>query len=286
MAWIVFGCNMRHSSFSSFRFGFVLLIFLLTGCASGSPALPYPAFIQADELPDIFVAGLPGIRAKQFAGDRQTRRSSKRLLLPADWKGTTGASPGKSVEMFVVAGEITLGSIALKAGSYAYIPPGFMGSNISTTAGALVLYFLDDPNPAAVIQTPLILDSDVVDWQPVSEDPEDFGHSVKELRLDPGSGAQTWLLRIDPGATQGWRKSSAVEEGYLLSGDYRHGECVNGEVLTGDYAPGGYFQRPPGAVNGGPEAAAMSSATWFLRRMGKGTVESVPACVAGLPDIK
>lgn len=262
----------------------VLLIFLLTGCASGPPAVPYPAYIQADELPDIFVAGLPGVRAKQFAGDRETRRSSIRLLLPADWQGTTGASPGKSVEMFVIAGEITLGSMALKRGSYAYIPPGFTGSNFRTKAGAMVLYFLDDANPAAVIQTPLILDSVLVDWQPVSEDPEDFGLSVKELRLDPGSGAQTLLLRIDPGATQGWRKSSTVEEGYLLSGDYRHSECINGEVATGDYAPGGYFQRPPGAVNGGPEAAATSSAIWFLRRMGKGTVESLPACVAELPD--
>ncbi len=262
----------------------VWLVFLLTGCASGSPALPYPAFIQADELSDIFIAGLPGTRAKQFASDRQTRRSSNRLLLPADWKGTTGASPGKSVEIFVVAGEITLGGIALKAGSYAYIPPGFTGSNIGTRTSALVLYFLDDRNPAAVIQTPLILDSDIVDWQPVSEDPEDFGYSVKELRLDPGSGAQTWLLRIDPGATQGWHKSSAVEEGYLLSGNYRHSECVNGEVLTGNYAPGGYFQRPAGVVNGGPKSAATSSAIWFLRRMGQGTVESVPACVAGLSD--
>jgi quercetin dioxygenase-like cupin family protein len=262
----------------------VLLIFLLTGCASGPPDVPYPAYIKTDELPDIFVAGLPGVRAKQFAGDRETRRSSIRLLLPADWQGTTGASPGKSVEMFVIAGEITLGSMALKRGSYAYIPPGFTGSNFRTKAGAMVLYFLDDANPAAVIQTPLILDSVLVDWQPVSEDPEDFGLSVKELRLDPGSGAQTLLLRIDPGATQGWRKSSTVEEGYLLSGDYRHSECINGEVATGDYAPGGYFQRPPGAVNGGPEAAATSSAIWFLRRMGKGTVESLPACVAEVPD--
>ena len=260
------------------------LFVLLTGCASSAPTVPYPAFVQIDELPDVFIAGLPGIRAKQFAGDPRSRRTSNRLLLPPDWKGSTGASPGKSVELFVVAGEITLGSMALKRGSYAYIPPGFTGSNFRTKAGAIVLYFLDDANPAAVIQTPLILDSVLVDWQPVSEDPEDFGLSVKELRLDPGSGAQTLLLRIDPGATQGWRKSSTVEEGYLLSGDYRHSECINGEVATGDYAPGGYFQRPSGAVNGGPEAAATSSAIWFLRRMGKGTVESLPACVAEVPD--
>ena len=260
-----------------------LLVLLLTGCASSAPKVPYPAFVQADELPDVFIAALPGIRAKQFAGDPRSRRTSNRLLLPADWKGSTGASPGKSVEMFVVAGEITLGGMVMAPGSYAYIPPGFTGSNISTTSGAVLLYFLDEPNPASLIQTPLILDSGIVDWRPASEEPEDFGFSVKELRMDPGSGARTWLMRIDQGATQLWRQSAATEEGYLLSGNYRHSECVDGEVLTHDYMPGGFFSRPPGAVHGGPEAAAMSSAVWYLRRIGQGAVQSVPACSTGPP---
>ncbi|MFQ5564876.1 MAG: DUF4437 domain-containing protein [Paracoccaceae bacterium] len=258
---------------------YVLPVFLMAGCAGGSPTVPYPAFVQADELPDVFIAGLPGIRAKQFAGNPASRRSSNRLLLPADWSGTTGASPGRSVEMFVIAGEVALGGTVLKAGSYAYIPPGYTGSNIRTRRGAVVLYFLDEPNPAAVIQTPLILDSGLVAWQPVSDDPEDVGLSAKELRMDPGSGARTWLLKVDPAATQRWYRSSAVEEGYLLSGDYRHSECVNGEAVTDDYRPGGYFHRPPGAVNGGPEASAASAAVWLLRRMVTGTVEYLSACL-------
>lgn len=260
-----------------------LLLVFLSGCASGPPTVPYPAFIQADELPDVFIAGLPGIRAKQFAGDPSSRRTSNRLLLPADWKGSTGASPGKSLELFVIAGEITLGSMVMTPGSYAYIPPGFTGTNVSTASGALVLYFLDDPNSAAVIQTPLLLDSNIVDWRLASEEPEDFGYSVKELRLDPGSGARTWLLRIDPGATQGWHQSSATEEGYLVSGTYRHSECVGGEVATHEYVPGGYFARPPGAIHGGPEAMAITSSVWYLRRTGKGVVQAVPACGAVTP---
>jgi len=259
------------------------MVVLLTGCASSAPTVPYPAFVQTDELPDVFIAGLPGIRAKQFAGDPQNRRAGNLLQLPANWNGSTGAAPGNSVELFVVAGEITLGSMPLNAGSYAYIPPGFTGTNFSTTDGALVLYFLDGPNPDAVIQTPLLLDSKLVDWQPVSDEPEDFGFSVKELRLDPGSGVRTWLLRIDPGATQIWRQSTAAEEGYLLSGTYRHSECVSGEVVSQDYLPGGYFARPAGAIHGGPEAHATSSSIWFLRRMGKGIIQSVPACVAAAP---
>ena len=260
-----------------------LLFVLITGCASSVPTVPYPAFVQADELPDVFIAALPGIRAKQFLGDPQTRRTSNRLLLPADWKGSTGASPGKSVELFVIAGRITLGGLTLQAGSYAYIPPGFTGTNVSTSDGALVLYFLDDPKPNAVIETPLVLDSSMVDWQPASERPEDAGFSVKELRFDPGSGVRIWLQRIDPGATQLWRQSTAAEEGYLLSGNYRHSECVEGRALTHDYLPGGYFARPAGAVHGGPEAVATSSSIWYLRRMGKGVIQSVPACIATPP---
>lgn len=282
MAWIVSGCNMRTRNYSSFRLGFQICV--LAGCASSSPTVPYPAFIQAEDLPDVYVAGLPGITAKQFAGDPRTQRSGSLLSLQAEWKGTTGAAPGKSVELFVIAGDVSLGGISLKEGGYAYIPAGFSGSNLSTTSGALILYFLDNPNPASVIQTPLLLDSDVIDWQPISEDPMDFGLSIKELRLDPGSGARTWLYRIDPGATQQWRRSSTIEEGFLLSGMYRHSECVDGEVLTEEYTSGGYFARPPGAINGGPDATAESSSIWYLRRMGNGTVESIPDCVADPPE--
>lgn len=261
-----------------------LFALLIGGCASSAPTVPYPAFVQADDLPDVFIAALPGIRAKQFAGDPSSRRTSNRLQLPADWTGSTGASPGKSVELFVVSGEVTLGSTVMQPGSYAYIPPGFTGSNISTSSsGALVLWFLDDPNSASVIQTPLLMDSNILDWRPTSGEPEDFGFSVKELRLDPGSGARTWLLRIDPGAMQGWHQASTTEEGYMISGAYRHSECVEGEVATHDYLPGGYFARPPGAIHGGPEAIATVPSVWYLRRMGKGVVQAVPACVAIRP---
>ncbi len=101
--------------------------------------------------------------------------------------------------------------------------------------------------------------------------------------MDPGSGVRVWLMRIDPGASQLWRQSSVTEDGYLVSGNYRHSECVDGQVLTYDYLPGGYFARPAGAVHGGPEAEAVSSSVWFLRRMGKGNVQAFSACTAETP---
>mgnify|MGYP000411600299 CR=1 FL=1 len=73
----------------------VLVLALLTSCASGPPEVPYPAFINANELEDVFVASLPGVRAKQLAGDSMTRRTSNRIDLPSGWRGTSGGAPGR-----------------------------------------------------------------------------------------------------------------------------------------------------------------------------------------------
>ena len=253
---------------------------LLAGCAATAPQTPYPAFIDVNELPGVYIAGLPGVEAKQLAGNPNTRRTSNRIILPADWSFTTGASPGKSVELFVLAGSVTLGSFELGTGSYAYVPPASTGMQLATTNGAILLYFVDDADPDAVIETPLVLDSALKDWVPESNDPNDLGFSVKVMREDPGSGAKTWLLKVDPVASRGWRASSTTREGYLLSGGYRDSECVAGEPVTADYAPGGYFFRPPGATNGGPEAGTEAGAIWFMRVTEEETLQNLSACGA------
>jgi len=255
----------------------------LAGCAASPAQLPYPAFVVVDELPDVFIAGMPGIRAKSLAGDAQTRRSSSRINLPADWQFTTGASPGMSVEIFVLAGEIRLGDLELQPGGYAFVPSGSTGVSMSTRDGAVLLYFIDAMNSSSVIQTPLIQSSNLLEWQPVSTAMSDIGLSVKELRADPGSGARTWLLKVDPTAMQSWRQSSVTKEGYLVSGIYRTSECLQGEPVTEDYLPGGYFYRPAGALHGGTEEKSTGESIWFMRVQINETENSVADC-APLPE--
>jgi len=254
----------------------LLAALVLWSCAS-EPTVPYPAFVSVPELPDSFVASLPGIRAKQLAGNMETRRSSQLLTLPPGWEFTTGGFPDKSVEIYVIVGSIRLGSIDMPAGGYAYLPSGTSGVPITTDGGANLLYFLDDALPGSVIQTPLIVSRDLMTWES-SDSLDGFGLSEKVLREDPGTGARTWLFRIDPGAVLPWQRSTAAEEGFLLEGSYRHAECVGGEAVVGEYLPGGYFQRPPEAVNGGPESAAILPSVWYLRRMAGGETEVVPGC--------
>ena len=253
----------------------IAALLIVTGCATTRPQLPYPVFVQADELPDIFLASLPGVRAKQFAGNPQTRRSSNRVVFPAQWSGTSGASPGKSLELYVLYGELRVGDLRLQPGGYAWFPPGYSGANLNTTYGAEVLYFLDDANPANTVRTPIMYSSEVVDWQPLSDSPQDHGLAIKEIRRDSGSGARTWLLRISPDARFQWQSRPRILEGYLVSGRYRGSECYNGEAVSAEYTEGGYFHRPAGTVHAGPDERALETSVWLMRV--KGDAEPVVA---------
>jgi uncharacterized protein DUF4437 len=262
---------------SKYRNTFIntFMVTLLVGCASGPPKLPYPAFIQVDELEDIFMASLPGVRAKQLSGDPQTRRTSNRVDLPRDWKGTSGGSPGRSLEIFVVDGELKVADILLQSGGYAYLPAGSLGFNLTADEGARILYFVSDTDPEAIIRSPIIINSSLLDWQSTAKP----GVSSKELRSDPGSGAKTWLVRVSTGASQVWESSSALREGYLVSGNQQYAECMNGRIESWQYAPGGYFYRPANTISGGPESFALTESLWVMRETSHGDVMTWNSCV-------
>lgn len=247
---------------------------LLAACAGGPPKLPYPAFVQVDDLEDMFMAALPGTRGKQLAGDPQTRRTSNRIDLPPAWKGTSGGTPGRSMEIFVLSGHLVIADIDLDSGGYAFLPAGSLGFNLESPRGARILYFVNDTDPESVIRAPLIVDADILHWHPTGTP----GVVSKELRSDPGNGAKTWLLRIEGGASVPWQSSSALREGYLLQGTYSHSECVSGEVHTAQYMPGGYFYRPADTVNGGPLSGGATDAIWLLRETASGTETVVSGC--------
>lgn len=256
-----------------------LIAFLLVACASKPPEPPFPAFMQVDELGDVFLASLPGVRAKQLAGDSQTRRTSNRIDLPPAWRGTSGGVPGRSLEIFVLEGSLSLADIELGPGGYAFLPAGSLGFNMRTDDGARILYFVNDVDPESVIRSPILIDSNILGWQATDRD----GFAIRELRRDPGNGATTWLLRIAVGAVVPWESSSVAREGYLVTGNYRHSECVLGEAVTGVYSAGGYFQRPADAVNGGPESGPVSDSVWLLRETTGGEVSFHDGCPGPAP---
>ncbi len=253
----------------------VALLTLLGSCASSPPKLPYPAFIQTDDLSDVFMATLPGVRAKRYAEDYATQTGRYRIDVPADWSGTSGGMPQAALEIFVLEGELEVGDMKLIPGGYAYLPSGSLGFRLRSNSGARMLFFMSTESPSAVIRSPLILDGVESTWQPMAP-----GLSSRVLRFDPGSGARTWLLRTTAEAVPEWETSSVAREGYLVSGAHTMSECQNGEARTGEYRPGGYFLRPPNTIYGGGDTAVAGESVWFLRELSGGSIVSTGACIA------
>ncbi len=112
------------------RFWAAFFVVTVAACASRPPELPYPAFIQSNDLNNIYLATMPGVYAKQLAGDPKTRRTSNRIDLPPGWQGTTGGAPGKALEIFVLTGDLDVGDVRLGNGGYAHVPPGTFGFNL------------------------------------------------------------------------------------------------------------------------------------------------------------
>ncbi len=250
-----------------------LALLTMTACASSSPRLPYPAFVQTEELPDVFMATLPGVRAKRFSENYAERTGRYRVDLPPEWSGTSGAVAQAALEIFVIDGELTVGDMKLIPGGYAYLPSGGLGFRLASAQGARILYFVSPEDPAALIRAPLLSDGVNPRWESGGT-----GISTRELRHDPGSGARTWLVRVSPGADHGWRMSDVAREGYMVSGAMTVSECFEGKARTGTYLPGGYFLRPANTLHGGADTAASRETTWFLRELSAGNEITVDAC--------
>lgn len=259
---------MRHTLLISIALGAAF-----AGCASSTSNLPYPAFVQTDELSDVFMATLPGVRAKRYSENVAERTGRYRIDLPADWTGTSGGVAQAALEIFVIAGELTVGDMKLIPGGYAYLPSGSLGFRLASSQGARILYMVSAEDPAAVIRSPLISDGVTPQWE--EERP---GIRMRILRQDPGSGATTWLVRVSPSAEHEWRRSQTAREGYLVSGAMTLSECFEGKERSGTYTAGGYFLRPGDTVFGGGDTAATRESTWFLREVNAGGEVPVAGC--------
>jgi len=95
---------------------------VMAGCASGPPTIPYPAFVQVDELTYSFMASLPGVRPNTCGRPVDTRNQrANRPTEAKDWKGTSGGEPGRLMEIFVIAGELMVADIPLVRSTVALI---------------------------------------------------------------------------------------------------------------------------------------------------------------------
>ena len=202
----------------------------------------------------------------------------------AGWTHSLPVQRQHTIELLVLAGELSWDSRALAMHDFSLLPAAAPAPAWAAgPEGVSLLLFLDLPqatDPAVA----RVLDSASIAWRPGIVAQQDTGQAlkleVKDLLWVESTGQRTWLLRAGADLQVPWEVHDGVEEGYLLEGDYRIGECLPGEATptTGDYLPGGYFYRPGGVVHSGPESGSQGGALWLLRTPTRLTVDFVDGC--------
>ncbi|MDJ0926038.1 MAG: hypothetical protein QNJ73_00190 [Gammaproteobacteria bacterium] len=226
----------------------------------------------------------------QLLGDTPVRllneaRDGRRVALaelPGGWARQLPAERAHTVEALVLEGELDWQGTGLGPYDYAHLPAAAESPLLVVgDAGARVLLFLDPPRDTDG-STAQLVDSARAPWQPATVAVRDMGRAlaleIKDLRLVDATGQRTWLLRVDTDFEIPWEVHTSAEEGFLLDGDFRVGECLPDGPVLGEYAPGGYFYRPAGIAHSGPESGTESGAFWILRTPAHLTVEFLDDC--------
>ena len=272
----------------SVRFWTNLLLLFLSGATlvfAGTPIQEgeLVLFLQRDAAPVGTVPEL-GETSVQLLNDADDGRQVAVAEVAAGWSHTLPAQRLHTLELVVLEGRLTWDATALGENDHAYLPAGAPAPRlVAGPQGATVLLFLDPPR-ATDGDVARVQATDSVPWRPAVVAQRDTGQAldleVKDLLWVESTGQRTWLVRTGAHFEIPWEVHEGVEEGFLLSGDYRLGECLPGEStpVMGDYEPGGYFYRPGGIVHSGPDSGSQNGAVWLLRTPTRLTVDFVDGC--------
>ncbi|MBO0719570.1 MAG: DUF4437 domain-containing protein [Blastocatellia bacterium] len=275
-------------------FFLLFLIYLSSGSSEG-PAWPirskdtagaergFVKFINQQDRPwkEFRVRGVAsGLKAKILSRDPKTGAVSLLLSYPPGWRSRADSNyHSGDEEIFVLEGDLTIGERTLTDRCYSFIPAGMAHGPISTGNGCLALtFFSREPDVIASHESkPGSKLGRSIEYKNYFDEPWTLDANraqsktpppllIKVLRQDEQTGARTWIAGVLAGhPNYTWEKHQTWEEGYLLEGEYRLAECVNGKSNTSVYTPGGYFFRPAGQAHLGPNAGARGYAIWLFR---------------------
>ena len=216
---------------------------------------PWIEFIQAQVLPwkkGLYGTGRADVDTKVLSEDAGLGEATVIVRYPAGWTRDDEEYLTVDEEIFVLEGELRIGTETFGKYDYVYLPKGFPRHAASSTGGAVALCFYygvpearkgaaPDGTYDASRLTPranLFEDGWDADYSGINA-PEMVisGARKKILRTDLQSGDQTWLIGSLPLRHE--RKTEThpvVQEMYLLEGELAGN--------TGLMKPGAYFWRP------------------------------------------
>ena len=210
-------------------------------------------------------AGLPaGIRIRVLNEDSDQGAVTALLEIPAGWSWPETARCAADQELFVLEGELQLGSATLANGGFCFYPAGTLQSGWHAPAFCRVfaifnrrpVYETVERAAAGAPSDQVVehLDSWAMNWfDPLTaSDPSEAyrpGIFVKVLRRDPATGTSTHLAGLMPGwFMEGIEVHPVREESITLSGDVHIGTVDGAPGYT--CVVGSYYSRPPGVPHG------------------------------------
>lgn len=264
-----------------------------TGCAGTPPpqaAAPSEAgmvlFRQAEAVrpaPIPALRGLPG-RVLRDAGEHGLAVEMDFAQAAEDRRIVSHAD---GVEFYVLKGQVSLGTVTLAEGDFAFVPAGSAYGPFRAGAGTRLLAFsagsatLRPETQAAPAKDWKVLRSGAMPWTRSTTGAEagtPLAIDIKLLWADERSGRSTFLARMDAGTAIPWESHPVDEEGYLIEGAHEVDECPPSGLQHGRYTPRGYFFRPPDLIHMGPRSVNPVRSTWLIRTSGTLADTFYPGC--------
>ncbi len=210
-------------------------------------------FIQVEHVPrQPLLLGSAGGDVRILSHDPESGALTALVNLPAAWTLPAGRFTA-SVEFYLLTGTLMTEGYAASHHTYAFIPAGVSIGPMQTRSPVTLLWFThgeaifepineDAPGSQRRLQINA-LDASALPWVNPITPGFPPGAMRKQLRIDPDTGASTWLLGVLPQ----WREPRieihpVAEEAFILQGEM----ATNRGVMSA----GSYFWRPPHVPHG------------------------------------
>ena len=224
--------------------------------------------IDAEALPQrsMTIAGMEGRLDSAILSKDMSGPATRLVGFSPGWGSGVSGFFTADTEIFVLRGELTLAGRIIGPQEYAFIPAGGVigglrarteGSALLMTAAPLRYDTATGGRPAAIE----FATAAAIDWQP---QPGHSGRFVKDLRTGQASVWLTGSLEWDHSGGA-WHRHAVPEECFVVEGELRVSEWIDGEAIVHTYGAGGYLWRPPGALHAGPESGSPDVALSFHR---------------------
>jgi hypothetical protein len=214
---------------------------------------PHIEFIHTEHAPlQPWPVGTSGAGARTLSRDPETDAATLLVSLPVGWEASAGRFTA-DVECYILQGRLTIGEYRLSRHTYCFFPAGVALGRWQALSPVTLIWFtygavaleagLEDAPGAQRRRLIMALDSSALPWSNPITPGFPPGAMRKQLRVDPDTGAGTWLLGVLPQ----WRESRiemhpVVEEAFVLQGEM----VTDRGVMTA----GCYFWRPPHIPHG------------------------------------